>query len=298
MNGTDRTNGRDEAPVFEPITDGIYRLKIPLLTMWTSSVLVRKNGKNVLIDSGSYASDVDDYIVPALQGLGLKPTDIDVLLATHTHWDHIGGHLHLRELGVKEIAVYEKGFPKLCDPMSYQEKMFWEFGKENAPALAHLDGLEANAILHDGDEVAGLRLISTPGHDDDCVSYLEPESGLLISGDSLQGIGIEVLGCAFYQCLPDYEATVRKLQRMKIKSVLFSHPTPPWTGIVTPGETVFAETLGFIRRYDELLKSQTPKPLAERAAELIRQLDGQVPSHLVLALYTVREHLRRMGLEA
>lgn len=282
---------------FEPVAGCVYRLKIPLLTMWTSSVLVRKNGKNVLIDSGSYASDVDGYIVPALKELGLAPSNIDVLLATHTHWDHIGGHVRLRELGVRKIAVYDKGFPKLCDPMSYQQKMFWEFGKENAPALAHLDGLEADAVLHDGEEIAGLRLIATPGHDDDTVSYLEPESGVLISGDSLQGVGIGVLGCAFYQYLPEYEAMVRKLQTMKIKSVLFSHPTPPWEGDVSPCETVLSETLDFIARYDEILRRQPEMPLAERAEALIRDLGGTVPEHLVLAMYTVREHLRRMGLQ-
>lgn len=286
-------NGRS----FEPLVDGIYRLKIPLLTMWTTSVLVRKNGQNVLIDSGSYDSDVDNYIVPALRKMNLKPSDIDFLLATHTHWDHIGGHVRLRELGVRKIAVYDKGLPKLCDPMGYQEKMFWEFGKDNAPHLADLKGLTADVVLHDGDEIAGLRLITTPGHDDDCVSYLDPDSSFLFSGDALQGIGIEVLGCAFYRYLSAYEETVRKLQTMKIKSVLFSHPTPPWSGLVSPCETVLTETLGFIRRYDELLKNQAPKPLAERAEELILALGGTVPQHLVLAMYTVREHLRRLGLD-
>ena len=289
----------DQGPArsFERLAGGIYLLKIPLLTMWTSVILVRKGGQNVLIDSGKTAADVDGCIVPALRKLGLEPADIDVLLATHTHWDHIGGHARLRELGVRKIAVYEKGFPKLCDPMKDQEEMFWEF-RENAPqVLPPLEGVKADAVLYDGDEVAGLRLIATPGHDDDCVSFLESDSGVLICCDSLQGIGIEVLGCAFYQYLPEYEASVKRLQTMGIKSVLFSHPTPPWTGAMTPGETVFAETLGFIRRYDELLKRQSPKPLAERAAELIRTLGGQVPEHLVLAMYTVREHLRRMEIE-
>ena len=285
-----------ELPRFEPVAKNIYRLKIPLLTMWTSVVLVRKGGKNVLIDSGKTAADVDGYIVPALGAFGLGPTDIDVLLATHTHWDHIGGHVRLRELGVGKVAVYEKGYPKLCDPKTYQEKMFWEFRENSAADLPYLEGLKADITLHDGEEIAGLRLIATPGHDDDTVSFLEPDSSVLIAGDSLQGIGIEVLGCAFYRYLPEYEDSVKRLQMMNIGTVLFSHPTPPWTGTVTSGEIVFAETLGFIRLYDELLKQQTPKPLAESAVELIRQLGGQVPSHLVLAMYTVREHLRRLGL--
>jgi len=290
-----KDNLSENSPTFEPVASGIYRLKIPLLTMWTSVILVRKGGQNVLIDSGRTGADADGYIVPALRQFGLGPADIDVLLATHTHWDHIGGHARLRELGVRRIAVYEKGFPKLCDPAAYQEKMFWEFRENSAQVLPPLVGLKADAVLRDGEEIAGLRLIATPGHDDDCVSFLEPDSGVLISGDSLQGVGIEVLGCAFYQYLPDYESTLKKLQAMKIKSVLFSHPTPPWTTPLSPAETVFAETLGFIRQYDELLERQTPKPLAERAEELILALGGKVPEHLVLAMYTVREHLRRMG---
>ena len=51
------------------------------------SILISKNGQNMLIDAGKYEDG--QYIAEYLKQLGI--TKIDYLVGTHTHEDHIGG---------------------------------------------------------------------------------------------------------------------------------------------------------------------------------------------------------------
>ena len=65
-------------------------------------LLVRANGKNVLIDTGIgdkmppklvdiYAIDRTRHLDHSLADVGLTADDIDIVLATHLHFDHFGG---------------------------------------------------------------------------------------------------------------------------------------------------------------------------------------------------------------
>ena len=51
--------------------------------------LVKKNGKNILFDSGNGGDDAQ--LIPTLAIHGVAPEDIDYVFITHLHGDHIGG---------------------------------------------------------------------------------------------------------------------------------------------------------------------------------------------------------------
>lgn len=51
--------------------------------------LMKKDGKNILFDAG--VGGETSQMLPKLSEIGLKPEDIDAVLITHCHYDHIGG---------------------------------------------------------------------------------------------------------------------------------------------------------------------------------------------------------------
>lgn len=56
--------------------------------------LLQSQTRNILVDSG--LSDDAGRLVLALQERGLTPDDVDVVVATHLHYDHCGNHLLFR----------------------------------------------------------------------------------------------------------------------------------------------------------------------------------------------------------
>ena len=68
-------------------------------TLFQSNIFLIKGGTHVLIDIGSKASI-------ALNEAGIDVLDIERLLVTHSHADHIGGLVHvLREIPVDRVVT-------------------------------------------------------------------------------------------------------------------------------------------------------------------------------------------------
>ncbi len=68
--------------------------------------LVQSQTRNILVDSG--LCDDADRLVLALKERGLTPDDVDVVVATHLHYDHCGNHLMFRNaryiVGAKDFV--------------------------------------------------------------------------------------------------------------------------------------------------------------------------------------------------
>ncbi|MBQ8320765.1 MAG: MBL fold metallo-hydrolase [Clostridia bacterium] len=69
----------------------IYRLKIPFDTVYTSVFLIKSGDKAVLVDCGTNAFDVDNFIIPALNKMGYCLDDLWSIVISHSHIDHAGG---------------------------------------------------------------------------------------------------------------------------------------------------------------------------------------------------------------
>jgi glyoxylase-like metal-dependent hydrolase (beta-lactamase superfamily II) len=86
-------------PLWERRTTADARNRIPLAAR---PLLVRTPGHTVLIDAGiggkMSAKDVDIYAIDRRPGLeqalaevGVAPGDVDIVIASHLHFDHVGG---------------------------------------------------------------------------------------------------------------------------------------------------------------------------------------------------------------
>ena len=291
---------------FEEVLPGVFLLRVPFSIVWTGIVLIRGK-RNYLIDSSHENPEI--HLLPALAELGMKPGDVDWLLNTHCHGDHIGGHHALvSEFGLK-TAVIREGAESLRDPAKVAIRIRTKFPDDSPPPQSYLKGVEPDKVLAEGEWLDDrFTPIWTPGHERDCVCWYDRETKTAFTGDSLQANGTPTQGIGFYQSLPDYRASLAKLKGYDIENLVCGHE---YAGIgdVIRGKAAVTAALETCTRYVALygerltsyvsslpssvsrLPSPDPVALADR---LIAEVGCGKPEKRFLALYTVTEHLKEI----
>ena len=289
-------------PTFEEVLPGTYLLKVPFGPVWTGVVLVRGE-KNILIDSSHL--EPERYLIPALADLGMKPSDIDWLLNTHVHGDHIGGHHALvTKYGLK-TATLASAADALRDPVKVAVRVRTRFPRNSPAPQSYLKGVEPDRTLAEGELLEGrFMAIATPGHDDDCLTWIDTKTGTAFTGDSLQANGTPTQGIGFYRDLPAYRQTLAKLTAQPINNIVCGH-FYDGIGDVIRGRAAVAKALGYcmnrVKLYGEKLRkfvsgasraADDESALVPLALKLIGEVGCGMPDALFLALHTVSEHLR------
>ena len=175
----------------------------------------------VLIDTGLGVSNIRS-VVAELTTLPI------MVVTTHVHWDHIGGHQHFDDIAVHEAEKdwLSVRFPIPLDAVKKNLTMLPCAFPEgfNIDAYQIFQGMPQR-ILHDGDrlDLGGreIHVIHTPGHSPGHCCFYEPERKYLYSGDLIYK------GClyAFYPTTEPrlFYESVRKIQDYKIEKVLPGH---------------------------------------------------------------------------
>lgn len=286
---------------FEAVADRLWILKTPFSTVFSAVILVEGN-ENYLIDSGADTETVNGCILPALAERGLRPCDIKGLLCTHCHGDHTGGHERLAVgLGIPVLATAEQA-KKLADPDFYARKTRTVFPEHSPKPRTGATPIPVARIIRDGQKIGNrLTVLETPGHDTECVSFLDTETGTLITGDSLQCNGTPTQGIGFYKDLPAYRRTLQLIRGLGVSRLIAGHEYDGM-GCVINGADHVRQALAasgempdrytaFIR--EALAKGETdPAVLADR---LIRQYGCGQPEYLFMAMYTVAEHIKEIN---
>lgn len=175
----------------------------------------------VLIDTGLGISNIRK-IVDSLTELPV------MVVTTHIHWDHIGGHKYFENIAVHEM---EKDWLSVKFPISLQVvKNNLTKTPCNFPAEFDIDAYqifhgEPQRILHDGDwfDLGGrkIQVIHTPGHSPGHCCFYEPGRKYLYSGDLIYK------GClyAFYPTTDPqlFYHSVKRVQKYEIAKVLPGH---------------------------------------------------------------------------
>jgi len=136
--------------------------------------IARADGSSraLIIDPGDEA----DRILAPVRELGLE---VEAVLLTHTHFDHVGAVAPVaRETGAP-VYVSEIERPVLADIMSYVP----------FAGIGPYESYEADHVLRGGEhlELAGLEIdvLFTPGHSPGHLSFSIPSEQALFSGDVL-----------------------------------------------------------------------------------------------------------------
>lgn len=187
----------------------------------THCYLLCGNEKAILIDTGLGIANIKK-ITDSLTTLPI------MVITTHIHWDHIGGHNYFDNIAVYEA---EKDWLAVKFPMSLSAVKKNLMCKAcDFPSSFHIDNYQLfqgvpQKILHDGDclDLGGrtLTVIHTPGHSPGHCCFYEPGRKYLYSGDLIYS------GCldAFYPTTDPaaFLQSVRKIQVLEIKRILPAH---------------------------------------------------------------------------
>jgi glyoxylase-like metal-dependent hydrolase (beta-lactamase superfamily II) len=129
--------------------------------------------KAIIVDPG----DEGPRILEALRAIGI--TEVEAILLTHTHFDHIGAVAEVARATGAPVTVPEREIEMLRDPNAYMRM----------PGFGPFEGYEADHTVAGGEtlELAGMsfEVKLVPGHSIGHVSYGLPDHGALFSGDVL-----------------------------------------------------------------------------------------------------------------
>ena len=175
----------------------------------------------LLIDTGLGVANVKK-VVDSLTSLPV------MVITTHVHWDHIGGHKYFNNVAVHEA---EKEWLSTQFPIPLQiVKSNLTFKPCNFPADFNLDNYKIyqgvpQSVFNDGDcfDLGNRKLtvIHTPGHSPGHCCFYEPERKYLYSGDLIY------CGCldAFYPTTDPklFRQSIKKVQQLEINRILSAH---------------------------------------------------------------------------
>jgi len=169
------------------VTEEIFIKKL-YFTLGTSKrsvyVTLIKGNKNCLIDTGT-ANNFNDIKI-FCEEKGVQINNLDIIINTHCHADHIGSNYLFKKANPK-IILYAHHLAK-----PYIEDIEKQYKERPVPGFFNLVSgpAKVDKLLKDGDIVdvgMELRIIHTPGHSKGSISIFIPEKDILISGDAIPG---------------------------------------------------------------------------------------------------------------
>ncbi len=141
------------------------------------SYVIKGDRLNMLIDSGLDSNF--QLLQESLLKIGLKVRDIDIVVNTHEHFDHIGANRYFQEHAI--IAAHRFAATKIA--MNDRYVTLYKSGDANELSLyVHL-WLESKSRFDLGNYT--LDVIHTPGHTSGSICIYEPIKKFLFTGDML-----------------------------------------------------------------------------------------------------------------
>lgn len=193
------------------ITSHIHALKIPFIVPTPQGAVPRfvyvylVYGDEVcLIDSGVASSQniIFDYMMKTAK----RPSEISLLVLTHSHPDHMGAAPSIKKATVCSVAAHEK-------EKAWIEDAELQARERPVPGFFSLveGSVKVDRLLGEGDvlDLGGIeaRVIHTPGHSAGSVSLWLPKEEALISADAVPVAG----DLPIYEDFQQSAASIRRL---------------------------------------------------------------------------------------
>lgn len=183
--------------------DTIHQLTIPTpFAVGDVHVYLLKGDVLSLVDAGVRTKEAWEALVLQLKQLGYSPNDIEQLILTHHHPDHIGlvgefprahsivGHSFNEPWLTKDESFFNRYEQFFKDYFAFfgVPDVYLKYLEQMKSELGHLGEGSLTAVIDEGDVLPGYdqwRVIGTKGHAQSHLSFFREADGSFIGGDHL-----------------------------------------------------------------------------------------------------------------
>jgi glyoxylase-like metal-dependent hydrolase (beta-lactamase superfamily II) len=201
-----------------------------------NTVLINSEDKWIVVDPGWWPVGVRGYLHYVLKKEGLKPSDIDIVVNTHLHFDHSDNNLFFRG---KNLYLHEKD----CNKKNMVQDLYKYNGEYNpdnytipVDSTEHYEFLVGSLNLKKvkGDFILtnDIKLIETPGHTPGSISVIvETNQGIIAIIGDLAIRRQDYIERRLPHYVRDKEAILnsyKKIMRLSPSVVIPGHDLPIW----------------------------------------------------------------------
>ena len=210
---------------------------------------------HILINTGVDGSA--PMIRAHVEKLGFKFSDIRILLATHAHFDHVGGMAEVKRLTGAKMMISERDAPVLADGGNSDYVLGGRgsmFEPVKADRLLHdqdtvsLDGMQITVLLHPGHTKGACSFLFDVQDERRSYRVLIANMPSILSETKLSGMP------GYPNVAKDYAYTLKALKSLKFDIWLSSHASQ--FGLHTkhkPGDGYNPEVFFDRKGYDEMV---------------------------------------------
>ncbi len=158
-------------PMPEPEIGNVYG-KLVFNLGSTNTVLIKDDKKNIIVDPGIIQLGRYGALIARLDEVGLSPKDIDIIINTHCHYDHIESNYLFKG---KELIIHKK-------ELDYCRERYWPEYVDAFMNILNINTVSDDFVLSDN-----IRIIETPGHTPGSISLIvdTPKGAVAIVGDAV-----------------------------------------------------------------------------------------------------------------
>lgn len=212
----------------------IYGASYYVGTCGIAAILVTRDDGHILIDTGTRKGA--EVVANNVRQLGFKLNDIKLILYSHEHHDHMGGHAYLQRLTGAQVAVRPEAVSQIVHGKTASDDPQFSIHPDTEPVpgektslLVKADSMGTRQTL----DVAGLAITMhhTPGHTPGAVSWQWEECEgqdckTIVYADSLSPVSADSFRFSDH---PDYVAAyfegLDRLAKLNCDLLLAPHPS-------------------------------------------------------------------------
>ena len=228
------------------ISDGVWQFRLPLRYNplgYTFSYYIVKI--HTLVDAGEESDEARNALKRQMEESGHRITDVERVVLTHLHRDHIGLADFVKSVSGAKICAHEitgnvagieQNWRTLYESIREETRSFG--GSDFLGLLSRFEGSLSRAVrtvdidtfYEDGDPISSdessITVIWTPGHAPEHICLLDADRRTIYSGDHVLPVITPHVSLHAYDegdPLRDYMESLEKLERVEAEKVYPAH---------------------------------------------------------------------------